>query len=461
MKFSPAVLHGHLAPLIGDTEPVMLVIALSGGADSAALADAAATLARTERRLGVRALHVDHGLGAGAAPLRGAAIALADALGLPLRILAVEVDPAAPGGLEAAARAARYGALEAALAPAECLLTAHHLEDQAETLLLQLLRGAGLRGLAAMPSAAPFGSGRLLRPLLGVPRATLRAYAQARGLAHHEDPMNADPRFDRAYLRHELWPRLTHRWPQAALTVARSASHIAAAQRLLDEHSAELIAALEAGPALSVEALLALPAGRRGELLRAWLARQGLSAPPARRQARIEAELLRARGAGLPRMAWAGAELRTFAGFLYAFAPLERLRLAGRALPGPGEAALPLGELGALGRLEVSATTGAGLKWPAPGAPYTITARTGGERLRLRPDAPRRALKDLLREARLPPWARERAILIEGSTLAAVVLPHATWIAAEHAAGPGEAGVGLLWRGAPAALLPAPARRVH
>ena len=457
MTFSPEVLLGHLAPLIGDGAPVTLVVALSGGADSAALADAAAALARTERRLSVKALHVDHGLGPGAAPLRVAAVALAEACSLPLAILSIRVDPTAPGGLEAAARDARYGALAGALQAGECLLTAHHLEDQAETLILQLLRGAGLRGLAAMPAAATLGPGRLLRPLLAVPRAQLRAYAQARGLAYHEDPMNSDPRFDRAYLRAELWPRLTHRWPQAALTVARSASHIAEAQRLLDQHSAELIAALEVGPALSVEALLALPAGRRSELLRAWLARQGLSAPPARRQARIEAELLRATGAGLPRMVWAGGELRTFAGFLYAFAPLERVELAGLALPEPGEPPLALG---ALGRLEATRATGAGLKWPAGGVPYRLRARTGGERLRLHPDAPRRPLKDLLREARLPPWARERAILVEADSLAAVVLPHATWIAAEHAAGPGEAGVRLSWRGAPVALLPAPTRHI-
>ena len=458
MKFSPEVLLRHLAPLIGASDPVALVIALSGGADSAALGDSAAVLARTERRLSLRALHVDHGLGAGAAPLRLAALALAEACSMPLGVLAVRVDPAAPGGLEAAARDARYAALGSALQPGECLLTAHHLEDQAETLVLQLLRGAGLRGLAAMPAAATLGAGRLLRPLLGVARAELRAYAEARGLAHHEDPMNADPRFDRAYLRAELWPRLTHRWPQAALTIARSASHIGAAQRLLDAHSAELIAALEAGPALPIEALLALPAGRRGELLRAGLARHGLSAPPARRQALIEAELLRATGTGLPRMAWAGGELRTFAGFLYALAPLERVELSGRVLPGPEEPPLALG---ALGRLEVTRTTGAGLRWPQGPSPYRLRARSGGERLRLHPDAPRRPLKDLLREARLPPWARERAILIEGESLAAVVLPHATWIATEHVAGPGEGGVALNWRGAPVALMPAPARHIH
>ena len=160
-------------------------------------------------------------------------------------------------------------------------------------------------------------------------------------------------------------------------------------------------------------------------------------------------------------MAWTGGELRTFAGFLYAFAPLEPLALDGEALPRAGEAPLALGSLGSLGRLEVGETHGAGLRRPPDGVPFTLRLRRGGERLRLHPGAPRRALKDLLREARLPPWARERAILIEGATLAAVVLPHATWIAAEYAAGPGEAGLGLKWRAAPPALMPAPSRAIH
>jgi tRNA(Ile)-lysidine synthetase-like protein len=138
---------------------------------------------------------------------------------------------------------------------------------------------------------------------------------------------------------------------------------------------------------------------------------------------------------------------------LYAFAPLPDAAVAGEALP-PAGSALPLAARGALGTLEVTATVGEGLALGRE--PWRLAARAGGERLALARGAPRRALKDLLREARLPPWARERALLVGAGTLGAVVLPHATWVAAEHAAGPAQPGLRLAWRGAPAVLMPAP-----
>jgi tRNA(Ile)-lysidine synthase len=452
VTFSAEVLATRLAPLLGAARPVHLAVALSGGADSAALLAALATLAATDPALVLRAIHVDHGLTTAAGTLTAAARASAARAAVPLAVLAVSVTTVAAEGIEAAARRARYAALAAVLRPGECLLTAHHLEDQAETLLLQLARGAGLRGLAGMPAAAVLGPGRLLRPLLEVPRAALRAYAAAAALPFVADPMNSELRYDRAFLRARLWPALTERWPQAATTLARSAAHLAEAQRLLDGASARALAPLRRGPALEVAGLLGIAPAERGELLRFWLAEQGLRAPPARRQALIERELLRARGAGQPRMTWPGAELRVFAGFLYAFAPLAPLDLANAPVPGAGDAPLALG---GLGRLEAGAALGAGLR-PAGATPYRFAQRTGGERLRLGAATPRRALKDLLREARLPPWSRERALLVVGDSLAAVVLPHATWVAAEHAAAPGAPGLALTWRDAPAVLLPAP-----
>jgi tRNA(Ile)-lysidine synthase len=453
MTFSADTLAATLVQLIGN-EDRALAVALSGGADSAALLRALADCRRTHARWRVRALHVNHGLGPFAATLERAAREVARACEVPLTVLAVTVPPAAPEGVEAAARAARYEALRAALAPGEFALTAHHLEDQAETLLLQLLRGAGLKGLAAMPVRSPLGSGVLLRPLLATSAAQLRAYAAARGLASTEDPMNHDARYDRAYLRAEVWPRLEARWPKAAETLARSARHAWEAQSLLDATSEALLATVAAGPALRIEGLRALSAPRRGELIRFWLARQGLRPPPARRQARIDTELLGARPGSHPRLVWEDGELRSFAGYLYAFAPLGALDVAGERLPGADE---PERQLGALGRLEVRTTLGTGLKLPASGRPFTLALRAGGERLRLAPGGARRPLKDLLREARVPPWARERAILVSGDALAAVVLPHATWIAAECRAEPGDVALGLAWRDAPAALWPPPA----
>ena len=452
LEFGAAALARGLAPLVAPAGPVALAVAVSGGADSAALLSAAAALGRAEPRFRVRALHVDHGLVAAAA-LAAAARAAAAALEVPLAILPVSVATGDGQSLEAAARNARRVAFAAALEPGECLLTAHHLEDQAETLLLQLLRGAGPRGLAAMPAAGPLGRGRLLRPLLAVPRAALRAHARAHGLPWHEDPMNDDPRFDRAYLRSALWPALVARWPAAAATLARSAAHVAAAQRLLDLDSAERLAGLLRGPALSAAALAAEPRLRRMELLRYWLRSRGLRPPPTRRLAGVERELLRARPDATPRIAWEGGELRRFYGLLYAFAPLPPWPLLpGTPLPAPPGFV----ELGGLGRVAVTSGRRGAFDAGATRGPLTLGPRQGGERLRLAPQGAERPLKDWLREARLPPWARARALLVrDQERLVAVVLPHATLVAAECRAPAGSAGIVLEWQGAPDVLAPA------
>jgi len=454
VRFGPELLAARLAPLRGGAGPVALAVAVSGGADSVALLHACAALARREPRYVVRALHVNHALQPAAAGLEAAARAAAGAAGLPFTVLAAAVAPADRAGVEAAARAARYAALFAALAPGEALVTAHHREDQAETLLLQLVRGAGLRGLAAMPAGIARGGHALLRPLLDVPRAALRDYARMHGLTWLEDPMNVDPRFDRAWLREELWPTLTARWPAAPVTLARAAAHLAGAQALLDEHAAEDLARVARGPALAVEPLLALSPARRAALLRYWLVRvRGLHAPAARRLALIERELLRSRGANTPRMAWPGAELARHAGLLYAFAPLPAAPWPLRLPAAPATV-----DLGRLGRLELEPCVGSGLAVARGAGPLELRTRAGGERLQLAARGVQRELKDLLREARLPPWTRARVALVyAGAELLGVVLPAATWVGAQAAAGPGEPGVAIRWRAAPEELAAAPA----
>ena len=450
-RFDAARLATRLLALIEPIEDARIAVALSGGADSVALLAALAELAPGPPRLILRALHVDHGLSA-ALPLAAAARRAAEALGVPFTVLPVSVATDRGEGIEAAARSARYAAFAAALEPGECLLTAHHREDQAETLLLQLVRGAGLPGLASMPAAARLGSGRLLRPLLDVPRAALRTYAQARGLPWHEDPMNEDARYDRAYLRGTLWPLIEARWPAAAQTLARSATHLAAAQRQLDEASAEYVRALARGPTLSVAGLRALEPERRAEVLRYWLRSRGLPVPPARRLALIEAEVLGARRDATPALAWPGVELRRFDGRLYAFAPLPALNVVpGTAVPAPPGA---LG-LGALGRIETHWGRGPATLDVTDTTGLAFDRRRGGERIRLDPNGPARPVKDWLREARVPPWARTRMLLVrEGEALVALVLPRLTLIAAARRAEPDGPGLALEWTGAPAELSP-------
>src|ERR1700691_6195662 len=232
-----AVLQEHLP-----RDAAGLVLAVSGGADSACLA--AALVQAQEFKSGAqlsalptRAGHIDHGLQAPSAPPRLPAPtpAACPRLEIPLTVLKVDVDTAAGESLEAAARDARYRAFVLELKAGECLLTAHHAEDQAETLLLQLLRGSGLPGLSAMPLRRPLGSGLHLRPLLNVAQRDLRAFGEAHGIAAADDPMNHDVRFDRAYVRSQLWPLIEKRWPGAAQALTRTARHLAEAQELLDQ----------------------------------------------------------------------------------------------------------------------------------------------------------------------------------------------------------------------------------
>lgn len=447
MPFGPEGLAARLSSLVPGFPSCALAVAASGGADSAALLHALATLARTHPALAVRALHVDHGLQPAAAPLRAAALAVAAAAGVPATVLRVSVAPDDPHGLEAAARAARYAALARALAPGESLLTAHHREDQAETVLLQLLRGGGLPGLAAMPAVAGLGDAKLVRPLLDVGRAELVDYARAQELPWVEDPMNADPRYDRAWLRRELWPPLTARWPAAATTLARAARHAQEAQSLIDEVADQDLATLVRAGALDVAGLLALVPARRNAALRRWLRVAGVRPPPARRLARLEPELLRSAGPNGPRLAWDGVELRRFDGRLHLVRPLPDL--PAHAALGPDRPAA----LGTLGRLTLRPVVGAGLAAARTALPLDVRPRRGGECLRLATGGARRAVKDLLREARVPPWLRERLPLLwDGDRLVAVAHPGGAWIAAEARAAAGEPGHLPEWESSPPGL---------
>src|SRR5271169_4561931 len=190
MVFSAAALHAVLDSHV-PREARGFVVALSGGADSAALLSATAALAADLRSLPLRAVHIDHGLQAAAAEFRAACVSLCERLGVPLTVIAVRVDAESGVSLEAAARTARYAALAAALTPKECLLTAHHREDQAETLLLQALRGAGVKGLSAMPACRVFAAGWHVRPLLEVAQSELLQFGTQKSI----DPMNTDLRF--------------------------------------------------------------------------------------------------------------------------------------------------------------------------------------------------------------------------------------------------------------------------
>jgi tRNA(Ile)-lysidine synthase len=447
LAFGPGTLAAALEGTLPGWPAGRLAVALSGGPDSAALLAAAAALVKRQPSLELRAVHVDHGLQAAAADFVTTARSQALAAGVQLTVLKVAVEEDAADGIEAAARRARYAALAGALRPGEALLTAHHREDQAETLLLQLLRGAGPRGLAAMPSSAALGAGVHLRPCLGVAREALASCAAATGWPTSTDPMNGDPRFDRAYLRSAVLPLVAARWPAWAATVARAARHFGTAQQVLDEVAAADLDGLEADGALDAAALSALPAARRDLALRHWLQRAGIRPPSAARLAALD-EVLGARAGRCPVVALGGALVYRHGGRL-CIGPLLP------AWPGPAPIAPGAGiAVAAGGRITLEERgPGAGTLLKRRHASLELRPRHGGERLALRAGGPRRAVKDLLRESGLAAHLRGVLPFVwGGGDFVGVLTPRGLIADAAALAGGGEPGLELRWHDAPAAL---------
>jgi tRNA(Ile)-lysidine synthase len=291
-----------------------IAIAFSGGLDSTVLAHALAQ--RRRRFASLRLLHVDHGLQAASGEWARDCERRARRWKLPITVLRANVSKSRGESPEAAAREARYALLSAALDPGEVLVTAQHRDDQVETLLLQLFRGAGVNGLAAMPEIARFGPGRIARPLLGVERESIETYARRHRLTWIEDPTNTLPRFGRNYLRHRVMPLLREKWPGVDDAIARSARHMAEAADLLGTLARADLAAAADGNGLNVAVLRALPPKRRRNALRGFIAAAGVELPSTAKLNEITGPLFAARADAQPSVKWAGGVLRRRAGRL-------------------------------------------------------------------------------------------------------------------------------------------------
>jgi len=398
-----------------------LCVAFSGGADSTALLAALRELRRRPRAL--RAVHVDHGLHPDSRSWGARAVEIARVLRVPCEVLEAKVTRARGESPEARARAARYRLLAGTLKPGEILVTAHHEDDQLETVLLMLLRGAGIAGLAAMPELAPFARGLLARPLLTRSRAELEAFVRAAGLPYLEDPSNRDEAPDRNFLRLRVLPVIRERWPGVATTVGRTARHAAEAQGLLEGLAQADLSAARHGPSLAASALRALPPERRRNALRFWIAARGFSVPPTARLAEIAGPLLAARADAQPAVEWPGVRLERQAGLLTLRPASHAAREAGEggtalpreiAWPWRTAPACPLPD--GLGQLELRADAHGPVDLAKVPARLTIRWRRGGERLAIAPGRPRRTLKSLLRESQLPQAERARLPLVYGGT---------------------------------------------
>jgi tRNA(Ile)-lysidine synthase len=323
-------------------------------------------------------------------------------------------------------------------------LTAHHADDQAETLLLQLFRGAGIRGMSAMPVTRRLGSGWHLRPLLRLTRHDLQAYGQAHGVLALEDPMNRDRRFDRAFLRTEIWPSIIARWPGAAAALGRAARHAADAQILLDSAADAALFRLRDGDALSVSGLRALPERARANVLRRWLASSGQVPPSSARLAEGLRQMLSAGGDHIPAVVWGGEALRRYR---------DRLFLTAATLP--ALRARVDWQMGSRPRLELGQGLGA-LCWvPRLGGfdvrrlpdALSVRRRSGGESIKPGAHASTQSVQHLCQSMGILPWMRDALPMIyAGDSLIAIgdIWRDARWLSARD-----EPGFECVWEGSP------------
>ncbi len=384
-----------------------LALALSGGLDSVVLLHALVAL-RDHHSFGLRAVHVHHGLSPRADQWAGFCTRLCAAHAVELSVHRVEIAHDDAAGVEAAARRERqriFAALDA-----DFLLTAHQLDDQAETVLLQLLRGAGPKGLAAMAElqVRPGWQAAQLRPLLGVTRAALLDYAQAHGLDWVDDESNEDTRYRRNALRQQVMPLLAAHFPGSRATLARAAALQAEAADLLDDLARLDAAAAIAGDRLDCAALAALSRPRARNLLRHFIELHGQPMPNARKLGEALHQLLDARHDARVCVGLGPLEIWRFRGGAY-LVPVAPKRAA--PVRWQGEAILDVPSAGVAVVME--AANGAGLKRSVlEGGEVILGVRQGGERLRLHPGGPHRSLKNLLQEHAIPPWQRDRLPLL-------------------------------------------------
>lgn len=367
-----------------------LVLGFSGGRDSVLLLKLLCLAGVGER---VLAVHVAHGLQAAAAAWPDFCAALCREWQVPFCLQRVTVQGRA--NLEAEARAARRAALLERVGEHDTLLLAHHRSDQAETFWLRALRGAGADGLAAMREYSDYAGKRIWRPLLALGRDDITRLCEQLGLRWVDDPSNDAADFDRNYLRHQVLPRLTVRWPQAEQVVARNAQLLAEQAELLRELAqADAKQAAATANRLPLQGLTALSAARRYNLLHYWIIDAGFPPPPRALLERLEPELLRAPADRLPRLQWPGGVLVRFDQALWLLAPAQ---------------------LNAPPPLATAWHTAAPLLWqgwrlvwqgPALASALEVGPALPGEKLLLR--GHHRPLTELWRQQRIPPWEREQ-----------------------------------------------------
>ncbi len=421
MAFTAEQLRHYLP--IPDSPFSIWWIGFSGGLDSTVLLHA---LAQLRLPVQLRALHINHQISSNANRWQSQCADFCAQLSIPFYAEKVSVVNTGKG-IEDAARAARYSVFEKNIARDNYLLTAHHANDQAETLLLRLMRGTGPRGLAAMAAVRALGEGWLARPMLHFTRAELEAYALTHQLTWVDDESNVDDDYDRNFLRNQVMPLLHSRWPEFKRKWQQTAELCAQQEGVIEEiaredllRAAPLIERI--GQSIELKALVGLSHARKQNLLRYWLRLNNHTTPEQSHWHQIEQQIFAGRDDAQPRVAWGNVALQTYRERLYAL-PLQ----------------MPELEL----RLQLSdASVKPRLKADLPD--MRIGYRSGGERCKPVGRGHSQTLKKLLQDYQLEPWLRDRVPLVfSGDNLAAV---GDLWVCADFVAAENEAGYALIWQ---------------
>jgi len=395
-------------------------VALSGGLDSSVLLHAVSSLRDANSEWSMSAIHVHHGLNAKADDWANFCQRICQQLQVPCEIVHVDASPVLGESPEAIARKLRYQVLADRINEGDALLTAHHQNDQAETLLLQLMRGCGLPGLAAMPSEARFHKGLLLRPLLSFTREHLLQYAKEQQLEWVDDDSNDDRGYDRNYLRHEIMPALLSRWPGATSSLSRTALHIAEADTLLDELAVidlQDLASIDES-VIDIKGLKKLSAARQRNVLRCWLRGLRLAVPSAVKMQHILTDVIESKIDSTPCVSWSEVEIRRYRDQLFAIPAMSSIDVD-TAQQWDMTSTLTMR---GVGTLKAESIQGAGLSAGLLGSKnLSVRFRQGGERIQLPGREHQHELKKLFQQSGIPPWVRDRTpLLYQGEALIAV-----------------------------------------
>jgi tRNA(Ile)-lysidine synthase len=381
-----------------------LYIAYSGGIDSHVLLHVCAS--HSELKSKITAVYIHHGLQPKAESWAVHCEVEANRLAVNFRLLRVNAHAEMGESPEEAARNARYQALENLLDTNDVLLVAQHQEDQLETVLLQLFRGAGVQGLAAMPDLTTFGKGQLLRPLLNISKAAIQDYAKQHHLIWVEDPTNLSDDFDRNFLRNQIIPLLKTRWPSVAKTVSRSALHCANAQQLLSELGDVLLSEVlnPDDNTLSISKLEQLPFHKQQLVIRQWFSLQSLKMPSATFIEELFRTVIHAKSSANPQLKKAGFVMRRYQDKLYCGKDLSGFKNLEGLVWAQTENEILLPDNSVLQRQPANFGIPVSL-WQT--AHVTVRFRQGGEKISLVGRQGQHRLKNLFQEAAIPSWERD------------------------------------------------------